>query len=300
MIEDTNKSFEIILLIFGLGSIIIPLIIKALKFIEIDENSKGYCLFAIFANMIGILTSVFGIIFCNDLSLVYNLRIIAIGINDNMLIILICIILLFVNFGFLINNIKFFKAKIRYERYEKHIKHCKNAIYENSDISDEVKSELCNIVGHYYINLNHYYDANHYFQKAIDYNPNNKVAKEYISTIEQKTDKTKHASERDITTTVTTVTEDSEETRKHKENIICSIPISLWIKIGNKNFLKMYYQVVAGKIANKIENKKELTDSDCTNAMEILELVSLHEPDLLNGIKNFNLSNNHLFINLKS
>lgn len=93
---------------------------------------------------------------------------------------------------------------------------------------------------------------------------------------EEKIDKTKHGN------MITTVTVDySEKIRKY----ICSIHISLWKKISNKNFLLMYYQVVAGSIANKIENKKDLTDNDCINAMEILELVSQHEPDLLKEIK---------------
>jgi len=259
---------EGILLILGLGGIIISLISKVLKFAEVDEGSKGYGLFAICANVTGMLAGIFG-----------YFQYLSFSINGSGLIPL-PILYFFsslINLGFLINNVAVFKAKIRYERYEKYIKHCKNSIYENSDISDEVKSELCNIVGYYYINLNQCYDANHYFQKALDYNPNNKVAKEHISTIEQKTNKTEHTSEYNI---VTTVPEISEETRKH----ICSIPVSLWKKISNKTFLLMYYQVVAGKIANKIENKKELADSDCTNAMEILELVSQHEPDLLNEI----------------
>ena len=122
-----------------------------------------------------------------------------------------------------------------------------------------------------------------FFKKNVETNERLMKAKETIAFFtntlnkisEQKIDKTKHTSEYNILTTP--VTKVSEETRKY----ICSIPVSLWKKIGNKNFLKMYYQVAAGNIANKIENKRQLTDNDYTNAMEILELASQHEPELV-------------------
>ena len=72
----------------------------------------------------------------------------------------------------------------------------------------------------------------------------------------------------------------SGENQKQNESIFRSIPPSLWRNIGNKSFLQLYYQIMAGSIANKVENKKELTNDDCVNAMEILELVALHDLDL--------------------
>jgi hypothetical protein len=80
-------------------------------------------------------------------------------------------------------------------------------------------------------------------------------------------------------------TENSEETQRNEENIIRSIPFSLWKKIEtwgrDSDFLSIHYQSAASDIAYKIKNKKKLNDTDRSKAMSIFETVCRHNMELL-------------------
>ena len=79
--------------------------------------------------------------------------------------------------------------------------------------------------------------------------------------------------------------EKSEDSRQHEENIIRSIPFSLWKKIEewgqDSGFLTINQQSNASSIAYKIKNNRILTDSDRTKAMTIFDIVCKNNIELL-------------------
>lgn len=80
-------------------------------------------------------------------------------------------------------------------------------------------------------------------------------------------------------------TEDAEKNRQHQENIIRSIPFSLWKKIEvwgrDTGFLSINYISEASNIAYKVKNKRPLSDSDRHRAMSIFDIVCEHNIELL-------------------
>jgi hypothetical protein len=82
-----------------------------------------------------------------------------------------------------------------------------------------------------------------------------------------------------------TDTESSEETKKHEESIIRSIPFSLWKKIEawgrDSGFLSIHYQSAASDTAHKIKNNRKLSDTDRSKAMPVFEIVCQHNIELL-------------------
>jgi hypothetical protein len=79
--------------------------------------------------------------------------------------------------------------------------------------------------------------------------------------------------------------ENTEETVRHEESIIRSIPFSLWKKIEawgrDSGFLSIYYQSAASDISYKIKNNRKLNDTDRSKAMSIFETVCRHNIELL-------------------
>ena len=79
--------------------------------------------------------------------------------------------------------------------------------------------------------------------------------------------------------------ENTEETRKHEENIIRSIPFALWKKIEvwgrDSGYFSIHYQSAASDIAYKIKNNRKLNDTDCSKAISIFETVCQHNIELL-------------------
>jgi hypothetical protein len=79
--------------------------------------------------------------------------------------------------------------------------------------------------------------------------------------------------------------ENSEETQNREENIIRSIPFSLWKKIEtwgrDTGLLSIHSQSVASDVAYKIKNNRKLTDNDRTKAMDVFEVVCQHNIELL-------------------
>ncbi|MDR2510929.1 MAG: AIPR family protein, partial [Bacteroidales bacterium] len=79
--------------------------------------------------------------------------------------------------------------------------------------------------------------------------------------------------------------ENTEETQQHEENIIRSIPFSLWKKIEawgrDSGFLSIHYQSAASDVAYKIKNNRKLNDTDRSRAMSIFEIVCQHNIELL-------------------
>jgi hypothetical protein len=82
-----------------------------------------------------------------------------------------------------------------------------------------------------------------------------------------------------------TDTDNSEETQKHEESIIRSIPFSLWKKIEtwgrDSGFLSIHYQSAASDTAYKVKNNRKLLDADRSKAMSIFETVCQHNIELL-------------------
>jgi len=80
-------------------------------------------------------------------------------------------------------------------------------------------------------------------------------------------------------------TDDTEDTAKHEEDIIRSIPFLLWKKIEqwgrDTNLLSINYISEASNIAYKIKNKRPLKDSDRRRAMDIFDIVCEHNIELL-------------------
>ena len=260
----TSTFFAILLpLILGIMGVIISLIGKVFNFLEKDKSSKGYGIFAITANMVGI----FGFLlsYFEYFSNIGSEFSVPNGLN------IVNIVLFFSNLGCLINNIAVFREIIRSEGYEKdikeYLKYCKEVIMNNNSVSVKEKTELCNIVGRYYFDTNQYCNAINYFQKTLNYNPKNKVAKEYLNAINQKV------------SIHSPILKNLDKIQK-----ISSIPFSMWKEISNRSFLPIYYQTVADRIANTVENKEELDDTDYTSAMQIVTLVFQHEPSLLKDV----------------
>lgn len=79
--------------------------------------------------------------------------------------------------------------------------------------------------------------------------------------------------------------ENSEETQKHEENIIRSIPFSLWKKIEawgrDSGFLSIHYQSAASDIAYKVKNNRKMSDTDRNKAISIFEIVCQYNIELL-------------------
>ena len=84
---------------------------------------------------------------------------------------------------------------------------------------------------------------------------------------------------------IVTESENTEETRKHEESIIHSIPFALWKKIEawgrDSEFLSIFYQTAASDIAYKVKNNRKLNDTDRSKAMLIFEKVCQHNIELL-------------------
>ena len=84
---------------------------------------------------------------------------------------------------------------------------------------------------------------------------------------------------------ITADTENSEETQKNEENIIRSIPFSLWKKIETWGrdtcLLSINNQSTASDVAYKMRNNRKLTDSDRRKAMAIFDIVCQHNIELL-------------------
>jgi hypothetical protein len=82
-----------------------------------------------------------------------------------------------------------------------------------------------------------------------------------------------------------TDTENLEETQKHEENIIRSIPFSLWKKIEtwgrDTGLLSIHYQSAANDVAHKIKNNRKLSDTDRNKAMSIFGTVCQYNIELL-------------------
>jgi hypothetical protein len=79
--------------------------------------------------------------------------------------------------------------------------------------------------------------------------------------------------------------ENTEETQRHEEGIIRSIPFSLWKKIEawgrDSGFLSIHDQSAASDVAYKIKNNRKLNDTDRRKAMSIFETVCRHNIELL-------------------
>ena len=79
--------------------------------------------------------------------------------------------------------------------------------------------------------------------------------------------------------------ENSEETQKHEENIIRSIPFSLWKKIEawgrDSGFLSIHYQSAASDTAYKVKNNRKMSDTDRNKAISIFEIVCQYNIELL-------------------
>jgi tetratricopeptide (TPR) repeat protein len=167
-------------LILGMSAVIISIVGKVFNFIGKEKYSKGYGIFAITANIVGLFGSMYEYLL--SLSSEYY------GING---LGILNVVLFFSNLGFLINNISVFKEMLSHERYLKReiyneyikqcLMYCDDNIENNDGISDEEKTEICTIVGRYYFEINQYHSAVKYFQKALIFNPNNEVAKEYLA-----------------------------------------------------------------------------------------------------------------------
>lgn len=84
---------------------------------------------------------------------------------------------------------------------------------------------------------------------------------------------------------IVTDTENSEETQKNEENIIRSIPFSLWKKIEtwgrDTGLLSIHSQSAASDVAYKIKNNRKLNDTDRSKAMAIFDIVCQHNIELL-------------------
>jgi hypothetical protein len=82
-----------------------------------------------------------------------------------------------------------------------------------------------------------------------------------------------------------TDTENSEEAQRNEENIIRSIPFSLWKKIEtwgrDTGLLSIHSQSTASDIAYKIKNNRKLSGSDRSKAMAIFEIVCQHNIELM-------------------
>lgn len=82
-----------------------------------------------------------------------------------------------------------------------------------------------------------------------------------------------------------TDTENSEETQKHEENIICSIPYLLWKKIEtwgrDSGFLSIHQQSTASDTAYKVKNNKKISEIERRKAMKIFEIVCQQNIELL-------------------
>jgi hypothetical protein len=80
-------------------------------------------------------------------------------------------------------------------------------------------------------------------------------------------------------------TEISEEIRLHEDEIIRSIPFSLWKKIEqwgrDTGLFSIHCQSDASDIACKVKNNRKLTDQDRTKAMAMYEIVCQHNYELL-------------------
>lgn len=80
-------------------------------------------------------------------------------------------------------------------------------------------------------------------------------------------------------------TEDAVGTRQHQENIIRSIPFSLWKKIESwgrdSGCLTVNRQSNASDIAYKIKNNRSLSDNDLTRGMAIFDTVCKNNIELL-------------------
>jgi hypothetical protein len=82
-----------------------------------------------------------------------------------------------------------------------------------------------------------------------------------------------------------TDTDNSDETQRHEENIIRSIPFSLWKKIEtwgrDTSLLSIHYQSAASDTAYKIKNNRKLSDSDRSKAIAVFDIVCQHNIELL-------------------
>lgn len=79
--------------------------------------------------------------------------------------------------------------------------------------------------------------------------------------------------------------ESGEADRRHQEEILKSIPFSLWKKIEewgrDTGILEAPYPTVASDIAYKVKNGRKFLDSDVTRGIAIYEKVWQYNPDLL-------------------
>jgi hypothetical protein len=79
--------------------------------------------------------------------------------------------------------------------------------------------------------------------------------------------------------------ENTEETARHEESIIRSIPFALWKKIEawgrDSDFLSIHYQSAASDTAYKVKNNRKLSDTERSKAMSIFEIVCQHNIELL-------------------
>jgi hypothetical protein len=79
--------------------------------------------------------------------------------------------------------------------------------------------------------------------------------------------------------------ENTEETVRHEESIIRSIPFALWKKIEawgrDSGFLSIHYQSAASDTAYKVKNNRKLSDTERSKAMSIFEIVCQHNIELL-------------------
>ncbi|HPW96585.1 MAG TPA: AIPR family protein [Paludibacteraceae bacterium] len=79
-------------------------------------------------------------------------------------------------------------------------------------------------------------------------------------------------------------TEDAEETMKHENGIIRSIPVALWKKIadwGQGGYLSVIQQTAARDTASKIKYNHKFTDSDRRRAISVYEKVCQYNIELL-------------------
>lgn len=76
-----------------------------------------------------------------------------------------------------------------------------------------------------------------------------------------------------------------KKTRHHQENIISSIPFSLWKKIEvwgrDSGFLSVNRQSNASDLAYKVKGKRSLTENDLIRGMSIFDIVCENNIELL-------------------
>lgn len=93
-------------------------------------------------------------------------------------------------------------------------------------------------------------------------------------------------------------TEDAENTRRHEEGIVRSIPFTLWKKIESwgrdTGMLQSPYPSIASDIAYKIKNGRKLLDSDISRGYSIYEKVWQYNPELLEEADDLAAKDNEL------